>query len=131
MAVAALAISIVSLVIALGSLWYVRRADWQADRAGGRDAARVANEIRVHVGALSQVDAAVQELAAAVNAAASDPHALRRMTAAQSRLDQAITATGLELPFCSAYMKETNAILLPEVERELAEAIARRRLYGP
>jgi hypothetical protein len=66
-----------------------------------------------------------------VEAAATDPYALRRVTAAQSRLEQAIGATGLELPACSTYMKETNPILLPEVERELGEAIARRRLYGP
>lgn len=131
MAIAAFALSLVAVAIALGSLWYMHRGSWRADRGGSREAARVANEIRVDAGALSRVGAAVQELAAAVKAAASDPHALRRITAAQGRLEQAINATGLELPVCSTYMKETKAILLPEVERELAEAKTRRRLYGP
>jgi hypothetical protein len=129
--IAAFAVSLLALLIALGSLWYTHRADQRADGADHRDAARFTGEqIRAEVDALSRVGAVVQELAAAVEAAATDPYALRRVTAAQSRLEQAIGATGLELPACSTYMKETNPILLPEVERELGEAIARRRLYG-
>jgi hypothetical protein len=130
--IAAFTVSLVALLIALVSLWYTRRADRRADRGESRDAPRFAGEqIRAEVGALNRVAAVVQELAAAAKAAATDPHALRRITAAQSRLEQAINATGLELPACSTYMKQTNAILLPEVERELAETIARRQLYGP
>jgi hypothetical protein len=132
MAIAAFAISLVALLIALASLWYTHRVNRQADRGESRDAARFAGEqIRAERGALNRAAAAVQELAAAVKAAATDPYALRRVTAAQSRLEQAIDATGLELPACSTYLRETNATLLPEVERELAEAIARRQLYGP
>jgi hypothetical protein len=131
-AIAAFAISLVALLIAIGSLWYAHRAGWRADHGERREPAHFTGEqIRAEVGALNRVGAVVQELAAAVKAAASDPYALRRVTAAQSRLEQAISATGVELPACSTYMKETNATLLPEVERELAEAIARRRLYGP
>lgn len=132
MAIAAFAVSLVALLIALGSLWYAHRTDRRADHSERRDPAHFAGEqTRAEVGALNRVGAVVQELAAAVKAAASDPYALRRVTAAQSRLEQAISVTGVELPACSTYMKETNATLLPEVERELAEAIARRQLYGP
>ena len=132
MAIAALAVSLAAIAIALWSLWYARHADTRPDRAESRVAARFAGkQISARVAALNRVGAVVQELAAAVEAAATDPHALRRVSATQSRLEQAISATGIELPACSTYMRETNAVLLPEVERELAEAITRRQLYGP
>jgi hypothetical protein len=43
--------------------------------------------------------------------------------AAQSRLEQAIAATGIELPVCAKYARTTDTLLLPDAERELELAI--------
>jgi hypothetical protein len=51
--------------------------------------------------------------------------------AAQSRLEQAIAATGIALPICAEYARTTDARLLPDAERELGAAIAAIRPWRP
>lgn len=122
---AAFGISLVSILIAIGALWYAHRADQRADRAERRDTARFAGEQEAtEVAALERVGGIMRrELAAAVEATATEPLAPRRVQAAQSRLEQAIAATGIDLPICAEYARTTNARLRPHAERELGAAI--------
>jgi hypothetical protein len=144
-AIAALVISLVSILIAGLSVWYAHRADQRAGRAeeraeraeqraeqaDRRDAARFAGQqADTELAALNRVAGIMnRELAAAVEATATDPQAFRRVHAAQSRLEQAIAATGHDLPTCAKYAKTTDAALLPEAERELGQARAAIRPY--
>lgn len=124
MAVAAFFVSLVALGGALWSLWYTHRADQRAKRAEARDTARFASEqAETEFAALDRVGGIMrEELAAAVEASATEPLAPHRVKAAQSRLEQAIAATGIDLPVCAEYAKTTDAELLPEAEAELDRA---------
>ena len=133
MAVAALVISIVAVVFTGASLWYThlaneraKRAEERARRAESRDAARFAGEqAETELAALERIGKIMRlELAAAVEASATEPQAPRRVKAAQSRLEQAIAAIGIDLPASAEYARTADAALLPEAERELGQAIA-------
>jgi hypothetical protein len=125
MAVAALLISIVAVVFTGLSLWYTYLANDRANRAERRDDARFRDEEKAaEVAKLERIGTIMRdELAGAVEAAATDPQAPRRVHAAQSHLELAI-ATVFTLPACSEYARTADAALLPEAERELGQVIA-------
>ena len=70
------------------------------------------------------------ELTAAAEAAATEPQAPNRLKAAQSRLQEAIAATGIELRICAEYAKTAHPGFRPEAEHELGQARANIRLGG-
>ena len=131
MAIAALVISLIAVLIALGSLWYTRRADLRAGRAERRDATRFAGEQAAsEVAALERIGSIMRrEVAQAQADAATDPQAPRRLKAAQARLEQAIDASGHDLPACSTYSGSADPALLPEAETELERALGAIRGY--
>lgn len=111
MAIAAFVVSAVAVLISLGSLVYVRRADQRARRAD-------------RVGSLERLGTIMRNVAATAAATASDPLAVRRLHAARARLEEAIAAADVELPACSEYASHNDSALLPAAERELEQAIA-------
>jgi hypothetical protein len=137
-AIAALAVFVVSILIAGGSLWYAhlaneraKRAERRAEAAEHRDAARFAGErTEAKLDELDRVDTVMRDLEAAREAAATEPQAPIRVKAAQSRLQETIAATGIELPTCAEYAKTVHPAFLPEAERELEQARANIRLGG-
>ena len=118
MTVAAFVVSVIAVLIASGSLLYVRRADQRADRAERRAGAAE------RVARLERVGGIMREIAEVVRGSATDPHASSRIHAGRARLEEAIAAAGVELPACSAYATSVDVKELAPAERELERAIA-------
>jgi hypothetical protein len=108
------------------SLWYTHLANERANRAERRDDARFRDEEKfAEIARLERIGTIMRdELAGAVEAAATEPQAPRRVRAAQSHLEQAIAGSVFTLPAVSEYARTADAALLPEAERELGQLIA-------
>jgi hypothetical protein len=116
--IAAFFVSIIAVLIALGSLVYVRRADRRANRAEHR------TEAAERVARLERVGEIMRDIAAAVRGSATDPHSSSRIHAGRARLEEAIAAADVDLPACSEYARTVDPGSLAPAERELERAIA-------
>jgi hypothetical protein len=119
---AALAVAVVAVLIASGSLGYARRADRRADRAERKaDAAGRA-------GVLERVGSIMREADLTVAATLNDPMATQRVQAVRARLNVALDNAGVDLPACREYARNVDAKLLPAAEQELERANAAARV---
>jgi hypothetical protein len=126
-ALAAIIVSVVATLIALGSLWYARSADRRASRAEHRDVARLTSEqAAARIAELERVGEIMRRVAEAVGSAL-DPNAPRRVHAGLARLEAAIGEVSVDLPACSDYASNADPAKLSAAERELERAIAEAR----
>ena len=118
MSVAAFVVSVIAILIAAGSLVYVRRADQRAHRAEAR------TEVAERVARLERVGEIMRDIATAVRTSQTDPLASTRIHAGRARLEEAIAAADVDLPACSEFARTVDLSSVAPAERELERAIA-------